>query len=192
MHQQLSFIPGQLAHADTPVHEEVQRDTDRHVEVPDDLEIPDDSKIPLNLRNNGARWPDCWHIVGCDSDDDRTEADTAYMSCQSSYIDAIALTYNSAGTDYDAIHIDYNWRARLGSVPGWDSVHVANSMYNGMHDCLDDHSFDPYVRSWDAIWQQLHCHIVYQLVGGGSTWDLEGYRTSNWAGYLAPWNGCSQ
>ena len=101
------------------------------------------------------------------------------------------MSYNVAGTSYDAIHVDYNWRARLGAGPGLMSVTVANSMYNGMNDCLDDHGFNPYIRSWDAIWQQLHCHVVYQI-GGGATWDLEGHRASNWAGYLSPLNRCSQ
>ena len=68
---------------------------------------------------------------------------------------------------------------------------VASGMSDGMHDCLDDNGFDPYVLDWDAIWQQLHCHIVYQI-GGGATWDLEGYRQSNWIGYLSPLNECSQ
>ena len=113
------------------------------------------------------------------------------MSCQSSWIDSVALSYNIFGTSYAAIHIDYNWRAHLGFGGGLGSLTIANAMYNGMLDCLDDHNFDPYVQNWDAIWQQLHCHVVYQI-DGGATWDLEGHRQSNWVGYLSPLNRCQQ
>ena len=60
-----------------------------------------------------------------------------------------------------------------------------------MHLCLDRHDLDVTVRSWNDIWQQIHCHIVYQLISGGGSWDLEGHRSSNWSGYLLPWNYCS-
>ena len=123
--------------------------------------------------------------------DTLTDADTDYMSCRTSWIDAIALSRDVAGTSYDAIHIDYNWRARIAVGAAVTSVIVANTMYNRMHDCLDDHGFDPDVRDWDAIWQKLHCHVYYQ-VGGGATWDLEGHRRSNWVGYLGLHNGCNQ
>ena len=167
-----------------PMSEGTPRDTDHTVVVPEDLPFPDD------FDRNTARWPSCWHLIGCGSGE-RADADTAYMNCQTSWIDAIALSYNTAGTNYDVIHIDYNWRALIGVGGPVASVSVANTMYNRMHDCLDDHSFDPDVRDWDAIWQQLHCHVFYQI-GGGATWDLEGHRQSNWVGYLSLHNRCSQ
>ena len=154
--------------------------------VPEDLRFPE---RPKQRPGTGGRWPGCWHLIGCGSSD-MAEADTDYESCQTSWIDSIALSDDTGGTGYDTIHVDYDWRARLGFANS-TSVIVAWSMYNGMLDCLDDNDFDPDVLSWDAIWQQLHCHIVYQI-GGGATWDLEGYRQSNWVGYLNLANECSQ
>ena len=60
-----------------------------------------------------------------------------------------------------------------------------------MHDCLSLHGYSLRVRSSAAIWQQLHCHLVYNLFGGGGSWYLEGHRASNWFGYLNPSDECS-
>lgn len=119
------------------------------------------------------------------------ETRTGYQNCQSSWIDSIGINFDIEGTTYESIHIDYNyWRVRWYAF-SLASVGLADSMYDGMLNCIDDHGWDVQVRSWDAIWQQLHCHIFYQLAGGPS-WDLEGYRISNWLGYLSPANFCSQ
>ena len=166
------------------------RDTDQTVVVPEDLPFPENLGHYGHQGASAASWPDCWHIVGCGSNQ-RADADTAYMNCQSSWIDAIALSYNVAGTSYDAIHIDYSWQARIAIGAAVTSVLVTNTLYDRMHDCLDDHSFDPDVRSWNAIWQQLHCHVYYQI-GAGATWDLEGHRQSDWSGYLNPLNRCGR
>ena len=72
--------------------------------MPEDLPFPEDLGRPGHRGRNAARFPDCWHIIGCGSDE-RTDADTDYMSCRTSWIDAIALSHDVAGTSYDADHI---------------------------------------------------------------------------------------
>lgn len=48
--------------------------------VPEDLPFPKDLGRHGHQGRNTARWPDCRHIFGCDSDE-RADADTAYMRC---------------------------------------------------------------------------------------------------------------
>ena len=47
------------------------------------------------------------------------------------------------------------------------------------------------MRDWDAIWQQLHCH-VYDQVEAGATSDLGGHRQSDWPGHVSPLNRCGR
>ena len=189
---------------DEPESDDSPHDTDRTVNVPEHLPFPDGS---LNGSKGAGLFPDgtlhgytdaglrnaprCWHIILCSSDD-RVETQTEYQNCQSSWIDSIGINFDIEDTTYESIHIDYSsWRVRWYALSITRSASLANAMYDGMLDCIDDHNWDVQVRSWSAIWQQLHCHIFYQPAGGPS-WDLEGYRSSNWLGCLIPTNECSQ
>ena len=98
----------------------------------------------------------------------------------------------SANGEYDSIHVVPDRSRSRGSLTSPQAtIAGASAIYTEMHLCLDRHDLDVTVRSWNGIWQQIHCHIVYQLIGGGGSWDLEGHRSSNWSGYLLWWNKCS-
>ncbi len=117
--------------------------------------------------------------------------DTGYLDCGGYLLDEIGVSWD-ANQGYDSIHLVPTDVARLGALTSpTATITVADDLYWDMHNCLDLHDLRVTVRSWTAIWQQLHCHIVYQIVGGGGSWDREGHRCNNWARYLTSWPPCS-
>ena len=109
-----------------------------------------------------------WHR----SSGERPSTSTGYMSCSSSYIDNIGISYQ-ANSGYDTIHLEPSIWGEWVASPG--------DIYNAMITCFkrELHMW-PHVYSWDSIFQQLHCHALGQFSGQtGPTWDLEGHRRSN-------------
>ena len=143
--------------------------------------------MKLRPEHNGQRWPCFFGLGSCD----RVDPDTGYLDCADIAVDEIGISWSANG-GYDSIHVvptDLGRGASLTSPSA--TISGATTMYAEMHACLNRHGLNVTVRSWSAIWQQLHCHIVYQLLGGGGSWDLEGHRPSNWSGYLNPFRRCS-
>ena len=115
----------------------------------------------------------------------------------------LAMAHSSARrrsrSDYDNIHVIPTDAARASVLSFFASVSAgaaattatAHSLYGQVHDCLDMLGYEVNVRSWSAIWQQLHCHLVFKLFGGGASWDLEGNRASDRWGYLFDFPPCN-
>ena len=140
----------------------------------------------------------CWFGFGsCDD----VIVQGGYRDCDGNFVNKVGINWNVEGTVYESIHVKPSWAARFsvlsifGGPGAFASATTATAwtMYNQIRDCLEEEDLldDTNVRSWTGIWQQLHCHIVYNLLGGGSTWDLEGFRPSNWVGYLNPTEECN-
>ena len=162
-------------------------DADTSIDVPDDLERRTSKAMRQRIDDDERRWPCFFGFGSCD----RVEPDTGYLDCADITVDEIGITW-SANDEYDSIHVVPTDLGRGGSLTSPQAtIAGASAIYAEMHLCLDRHDLDVTVRSWNGIWQQIHCHIVYQLFGGGGSWDLEGHRSSNWSGYLLPWNRCS-
>ena len=105
------------------------------------------------------------------SNDPKPPTDTGYKKCGGYLLNQVGITYRAAGTRYDTIHVVPTRWGRLSAF--------ALTMYTDIHKCMNKYNLKVNVRSWDSIKQQFLCHLLGQLVGGGSTWDLEGYRDSN-------------
>lgn len=116
--------------------------------------------------------------------------DTGYLDCGGTLLKQIGVSWKANSGD-DKIHLVPTNLGRASSGSPAVTIAGAHALYGDMHSCLDRHSLRVTVKSWPAIWQQLHCHIVYQIVGGGGSWDLEGHRRSNWRSYLGFWNKCA-
>ena len=170
----------------------------------DDIEVPDSVENDINkLIKKGHIQTEpsdrierfCLFGIGWCS---RASTDTGYQDCDGHLLSELGVSWNANGS-YDSVHLIPSNAARLtvlsliGGVQSFASAttSVAWNMYWDMHDCLGLHGYSLTVRSWTAIWQQLHCHLVYNMLGGGGSWDLEGHRASNWFGYLNPADECS-
>ena len=124
----------------------------------------------------------------------KPETDTGYKDCGSRWVNELGINFdwyeNDAGEQiYDVLRIVPSRWARY--LPG-PTESIAGFVYNGMRKCLREHGWTVQWRSSSAMWQQIHCHIVGRP-GGGSTWDIEGHRKSNWWWYLtlAPFHKCN-
>ncbi|WP_419945534.1 hypothetical protein [Candidatus Poriferisodalis sp.] len=162
-------------------------DADTTIELPDDLERTVEKALRhANYNGSAARWP-CFLGIG---DCSRPSPDTGWLDCADITVDEIGVSW-AANDGYDTIHIVPTDAGRGGSLIGpAATINGANLIFAEALLCLNSHNLSVTVNSWTAIWQQLHCHIVYQLLGGGGSWDLEGHRDTNWGGYLLPWNRC--
>ncbi|MCY3892539.1 MAG: hypothetical protein OXF65_04490 [Acidimicrobiaceae bacterium] len=166
-------------------------DTTTEVEVPPKVEkrtakalkalddLPEDAKP--------QQFPPCIFGVGWCS---KARTDTGYLDCGGTLLKQIGVSWK-ANRGYDTIHLVPTNLGRASSSSPAVTIAGAHALYGDMHKCLDLHNLRVTVKSWSAIWQQLHCHIVYQIVGGGGSWDLEGHRRSNWRRYLTSWPPCS-
>ena len=165
-------------------------DTTTTVEVPDSVERQTAKAISqqrATAQNNGQRF--CFFGFGsCE----RADTDTGYHDCGGVLVDELGVSWNT-NDGYETVHLvpTDEGRALIASIflgptaAAAATIAGAHSMYNDMQDCLDLHDWDVDVYSWSAMWQQLHCHLVFSLIGGGGSWDLEGHRHSHWATYLA-------
>ncbi len=171
---------------DNPEYEERQENSsnsnsENEVEEPQD-ENPEDSKKEGHQNNDipkGDEQPKdiqfgaicIWGVGFCGSNDPKPPTDTGYKKCGGYLLNQVGITYRAAGTRYDTIHVVPTRWGRLSAF--------ALTMYTDIHKCMNKYNLKVNVRSWDSIKQQFLCHLLGQLVGGGSTWDLEGYRDSN-------------
>ncbi|WP_419864836.1 hypothetical protein [Candidatus Poriferisodalis sp.] len=155
--------------------------------MPDDIEaLTAEAMRRMGGGANANAWPCFLGMGSCG----RASTDTGYLDCADVTVDDIGVSW-AANQGYDSIHIaptDLGRAASLTSPAA--TIAAAWAMYREARSCLRSHSLTVSVRSWTAIWQQIHCHIVYQLVGGGGSWDLEGHRSAN-LGYLRPWKRCA-
>ena len=113
----------------------------------------------------------------CGSNDPKPQTDTGYKNCGGFLLSQVGLTYRANGTSYTAIHAVPTRFGRLLSGSSY------LTMYNDIRGCLNKYRLleSVKVRSWTSIRQQLSCHLLGQYFGGGgSTWDLEGYRDANY------------
>ncbi len=163
-------------------------DTETEVEVPRKVEkrtakiLEAQEEIPEDAK---PQQGPCWFGVGwCGN----AGTDTGYLDCGGVLLDQIGVSWKS-NRGYDTIHLVPTNAGRASSSSAATTIAGAHALYNDMHNCLDLHSLQVTVKSWAAIWQQLHCHIVYQIVGGGGSWDLEGHRRSTWRYLLPQWIG---
>ena len=167
-------------------------DADTSIDLPDDVERHTSKAMRANamrqpIDDDLRRWPCFFGFGSCHE----VEPDTGYLDCADVTVDEIGITW-SANDGYDSIHVVPTDQGRVGSLLGPSAtIRGASAIYAEMHLCLNRHGLNVTVRSWSAMWQQIHCHIVYQLIGGGGSWDLEGHRSSNWSGYLWPGDRCS-
>ena len=162
-----------------------QGDTDTTVDMPEDLERRT-AKAMRQRVDDPRRWPCFFGIGSCY----QVEPDTGYLDCADITVDEIGITW-SANQGYDTIHVVPTDQGRIGSLTSpAATIAGATAVYVEMHQCLNRHGLEANVRSWTGIWQQIHCHIVFQLIGGGGSWDLEGHRRGS-IGYLNPFRGCS-
>ncbi len=129
----------------------------------------------------------CWFGLGWCS---KAGTDTGYLDCGGVLLKQIGVSWK-ANRGYDSIHLVPTNAGRASSSSPAATIAGAHALYGDMHNCLDKHNLQVTVRNWNAIWQQLHCHIVFQIGGGGGSWDLEGHRRSNWGRYLLNWPPCS-
>lgn len=166
---------------------ETEHDDAADVELPENIE--ELTAKAMRQHGGGARgamWPCFFGIGSCG----RASTDTGYLDCADITVDDIGVSW-AANQGYDSIHIAPTDLGRAGSLTSpAATISAAWAMYHEARSCLRNHSLTVTVRSWTAIWQQIHCHIVYQLVGGGGSWDLEGHRSAS-AGYLRPWKRCA-
>ena len=162
-------------------------DADTSIDLPDDVERHTSKAMRQPIDDDLRRWPCFFGFGSCHE----VEPDTGYLDCADITVDEIGITW-SANDGYDSIHVVPTDQGRVGSLLGPSAtIRGASAIYAEMHLCLNRHNLSVTVRSWSAMWQQIHCHIVYQLIGGGGSWDLEGHRSSNWSGYLWPGHWCS-
>ena len=131
-------------------------------------------------------WPCILGFGGCG----KASTDTGYLDCGGTLLEQIGVSW-AANSSYDTIHLVPTNLGRASSSSPLITIAGADALYGDMHSCLGSHGLRVTVKNWNAIWQQIHCHIVYQIVGGGGSWDLEGHRSNNWRGYLLPWNRCA-
>ncbi len=166
-------------------------DTTTEVEVPRKVEkrtaklfkeweeLPEDAKPQM--------WPCIFGYGACS----KAGTDTGYLDCGGTLLDQIGVSWK-ANRGYDSIHLVPTNLGRASSSSPAVTVAGAHALYGDMHNCLDLHNLKVTVKDWDGIWQQIHCHIVYQIVGGGGSWDLEGHRRSTWRYLLPQWlRACS-
>ncbi len=167
-------------------------DADTSIDLPDDVERHTSKAMRANamrqpIDDDLRRWPCFFGFGSCHE----VEPDTGYLDCADVTVDEIGITW-SANDGYDSIHVVPTDQGRVGSLLGPSAtITGASTIYAEMHLCLNRHNLSVTVRSWSAMWQQIHCHIVFQILGGGGSWDLEGHRSSNWSGYLRPGHWCS-
>lgn len=164
-------------------------DTTTEVEVPRKVEkrtakalkaleeLPEDAK---------PQQGPCWFGIGWCG---KAGTDTGYLDCGGTLLKEIGVSWK-ANRGYDTLHLVPTNLGRASSSNAAATIAGTHALYGDMHRCLDLHNLRVTVRNWNAIWQQLHCHIVYQIGGGGGSWDLEGHRRSTWR-YLNPFSRCA-
>ena len=153
---------------------------------PDAVDIDSilDTEAPYIITDQPpSRTSKCWGPLGGLWFCPRPGVDIGYDDCADIYIDDIGISENTTRI-YDTIRIAPTGWARLltpatGGPDPTLAVH-AGLAFLEMKSCLRRHGMDPDVRSWTSILQQLHCHMYWQLLGtfGGTTWDLEGHRST--------------
>ena len=173
-------VEGKERTGDTTTEVEVPRKVEKRTTkaLKEWEELPEDAK---------PQQGPCWFGVGWCG---KAGTDTGYLDCGGTLLKQIGVSWK-ANRGYDTIHLVPTNLGRASSSRPLVTIAGADALYGDMHNCLDLHDLDVTVRNWNAIWQQLHCHIVYQLVGGGGSWDLEGHRRSNWGRYLTSWPLCN-
>ena len=95
----------------------------------------------------------------------RPLTDTGYRPCRrGTWISEIGITYNIEDSHYSTIHIVPTPRARgVWGILNPDLSESARATYEEVIACLILLRFTATVLSWDAIYQQIACHITYNI-----------------------------